>query len=451
MILIFLLSGIFAYLFFLNDWKKAVTFFLILIPFLGYIANHLKPYSQLAAIFYDFALVIPIYLLIFRKRYSFGFFGMMNFFLKYSFMVFFLLVLVQFINPFNSLQFVLKLVGLKVWLFYLPFVAVGFYYIDNEADIIKLCKTLSIAALFPCVIAIFQFILSYYIGHHETMNLFYPEEIAGHPTQEYTRFIVASNIEIFRLPSTFSSVSQLSNYLLFIFVPVMTYLNFIKNKKGRFFYLFVFILIFLASIASGVRGMYIYIPIFFIYYAIFNVKPEKAIFLGFAIYIFVFIIYSLQIGNLNLLINYIQGLTGHYASSTLEGGFDYLFNNFLGNGIGTATFQTHYITGISVKVGPSYNESYFFKVMTELGFFGIIVIFFFFLSIFNALRKTLKTQTNESIRILIASFIAFFLLTVTISFKAMPIDLFPSNILIYFFLGIILKLNQIKDNQLSKI
>ena len=75
MILIFLLSGIFAYLFFLNDWKKAVTFFLILIRFLGYIANHLKPYSQLAAIFYDFALVIPIYLLIFRKKYSFGFFG----------------------------------------------------------------------------------------------------------------------------------------------------------------------------------------------------------------------------------------------------------------------------------------------------------------------------------------------------------------------------------------
>ena len=74
----------------------------------------------------------------------------------------------------------------------------------------------------------------------------------------------------------------------------------------------------------------------------------------------------------------------------------------------------------------------------------------FIISILNALRNALKLQTNESIRILIASFIAFFLIMITINFKSMHIDLFPSNILIYFFLGIILKLAQIKNNELSK-
>jgi hypothetical protein len=36
----------------------------------------------------------------------------------------------------------------------------------------------------------------------------------------------------------------------------------------------------------------------------------------------------------------------------------------------TATYQTINITGLFLQVGPNLNESYFFKVNTELGFFS---------------------------------------------------------------------------------
>ena len=39
----------------------------------------------------------------------------------------------------------------------------------------------------------------------------------------------------------------------------------------------------------------------------------------------------------------------------LEGGFKFLLDNFFGNGVGTATFQTHYITGKIVLLAERNN------------------------------------------------------------------------------------------------
>ena len=102
------------------------------------------------------------------------------------------------------------------------------------------------------------------------MNFFYTEEIARAVTQNFTKFEIASNIQLMRIPSTFSFSAQFSNYLLFSFVPVLTAIHFSKNKE-RLFYIIIFIDYF-SSIASGMRGMYIYVPIFFIYYSIINSK-----------------------------------------------------------------------------------------------------------------------------------------------------------------------------------
>ena len=445
MIFIFLLAGFLLFIFNKNKWKNNVKLLLVLFPFFGLIANNLRPYSSLSSIFYDFVLIIPIYLAIITKKFNSKDFVIMNANLKFAFLFFILIVFAQLLNPYNSIPLLSKLVGLKVWIFYFLMIAVGFFYIESKNDVIVICKTLSKLAFIPCAIAILQLLLSFKIGYQETMSLFYTPEVARAATQNFTKFTISSNIELLRIPSTFSHPAQFSNFLLFSFVPVLTAINFSKNNKERFIYTLIFFLIIVSSIASGIRGMYVYIPIFFIYYSIINSKVHKLILYGFMLLFALLIIYNLKLANLNYLFEDILRLIILYSSTTLEGGFNYLLDNFFGNGVGTATFQTHYITGKSVQVGPNLNESHFFKVITELGFVGLVATILLYLSIIKSLSNCLKFENDVGFKIFISSFIAFYLLMITINFKSMHIDLFPSNILIYFFLGIVLKLNKVTD------
>ena len=449
MIFIFIFLGLFLFLFNRKEPEKIITALLYLFPFFGLIANNLEPFSdtRITSIFYDFVFIMPIYLSLFTKKLNFGLFSMMPANLKFAFFFIFLIILIQFFNPYNSMSFLAKIIGFKVWLFYYLMVPVGFYYIKNKNHLIEICKFLSKISIIPCGIAIIQFILVFRIGFQETMNLFYSPEIANKVTQNFTKFSIASNIQLVRIPSTFSFPTQFSNYLLFSFVPVLTCLNFANNNKEKLFYIFIFFLIIFASIASGIRGMYIYVPIFFIYYSIINRKIDKLILYGVLTSIILILVYSFKFANLDLLLIDIQRLTNIYASGAFKDGYSYFLNNFFGNGVGTATFQTRNITDIIVEVGPNLNEGYFFKVVTELGFLGLVAFLMLYFNVVKTLLNCLNFEKHESYKVLISSFTTFYLLMITQNIKSMHIDLFPSNIMIFLFIGIILKLNQI--NQIS--
>lgn len=451
MTFIFIFFGL--VLFFINKKKleKNVYIYLILFPFFGLIANNLEPFSssRLTSIFFDFVFIIPIYLCLFSKKLDHGFFGMMDTNLKFSFSFLIIIILLQFLNPYNSLSFLGRLVGLKVWLFYFLMVPVGFYYIKDKNQLIDICKLLSKISIIPIFLAIIQFFLVFQIGFYETMNLFYTPEIAKAVTQNFTKFSIASNIELVRIPSTFSFPAQFSNYLLFSFVPTLTCLNYAKDFKEKIFYTSLFILIIIASIASGVRGMYIYIPIFFIYYLIVSRQIDKLILYGTLVTILCVLIFNFKFANIDLLLLDIKRLTNIYASSAFTDGLSYFFNNFFGNGVGTATYQTVNITGLQVQVGPNLNEGYFFKVVTELGFLGLIAVILLYTNIIKTLFICKNFESSKTLKILISSFLAFYILMITINIKSMHIDLFPVNILIFLFLGMILKINQI--NHRSRI
>ena len=91
--------------------------------------------------------------------------------------------------------------------------------------------------------------------------------------------------------------------------------------------------------------MYIYIPIFFIYYLIVSRQIDKLILYGTLVTILCILIFNFKFANIDLLLLDIKRLTNIYASSAFTDGLSYFFNNFFGNGVGTATYQTVNITG----------------------------------------------------------------------------------------------------------
>ena len=449
MIFIFILIGFFLYLINKSNWEINVKILLLLFPFFGFIAGYLEGYSatRITSLFYDFILIIPIYLSVMTMKRSHGYFNMMSADLRFGFFILTFLILIQFFNPYNNLSLIGKLIGLKVWLFYFLLVPVGFYYIKSKDQIIQICKTMSNVAFIPCILAIVQFILAHTIGYKETMSFFYTPEIASASTQNFVRFDIAEGIRLFRIPSTFSYPAQFSNYLLLSLVPALTTLNCSKNKKEKNLYSILILLIFLASIASGIRGMYIYIPIFFIFYWFINSEILKIARYTLILLFSIIIIFITDFANLDIFLSDIKRQFMNYKSSTLKGGSNYLLNNFAGNGIGSNTPQVNNVTGIINQIGPDLNESYFFKVIGELGFFGLVALLIFYTSILKFFTKCFQTETEKYFKKFISSFAAFYLLMLTINFKAVHIDLFPSNMMIYLFLGFLLKLNLINNEQ----
>ena len=107
MIVIFFLIGFLLFFLNINKWEINVKLLLILFPFFGLIANNLEPYSssRITSIFYDFVFIIPIYLSLFTKKLDYGYFSMMPLNLKFAFFFIFLIILIQLLNPYNSIPF----------------------------------------------------------------------------------------------------------------------------------------------------------------------------------------------------------------------------------------------------------------------------------------------------------------------------------------------------------
>ncbi len=107
--------GILNFFIYLKNWKKLLYLFIFFIPYLGYVQHQIQPYIILAPLIHDFIFIIPLYLtIIFNQKNLFilpkGF--------SHLIISFAILLLLQMFNPFNSLPFLAKLVGLKVWFFY---------------------------------------------------------------------------------------------------------------------------------------------------------------------------------------------------------------------------------------------------------------------------------------------------------------------------------------------
>ena len=161
--LVILASTFIVTFFFKKDAKFLLFIVLILFPFFGLIEIILNKYSILSSIFFDFVFFIPLYLICF-----------FNFHLKFNekFLQkinFYLLVYVGFITlyiflPFNNFPLLGKLIGLKVWIFYLYFIYVGFFIIDSKKNFNSIINILSIGAIVPSTITIIQYIIAVNFG-----------------------------------------------------------------------------------------------------------------------------------------------------------------------------------------------------------------------------------------------------------------------------------------------
>jgi len=403
-------------------------------PFAGAIALLSYP-STLPLLFKDIFFVIPAYLSYFF-RWSNG--GLNGHIPKLIIVIMLALMSMVFFQIFNPLVYnwMVALIGAKVWLFYLPIIFLAFSMLKSQGDLIKLCRLLVIIAWAPCLIGIAQWILSMTFGYETTMQAFYGTA-AAQATQEFASFEVGGTF--FRIPSTFSFVTQYFGYTLAMIVPAYILKETEAPKAWCKFANISFALIVLASLLSGARAAYLFVPLLLV--LIYVIKGNGRSLIKMMFFISTILLVALYIAGIDPIQMFVLifELIVHYADEIVYKGLvDSIQDSPLGLGTGMNTGAARFaVLDPSVLSGV---ENYYAKAVIELGLLGLILVVSLFLSLIFYGYSTFRCLKDEKLRGAAAAILAFIITVVLNSFKGWQIDLDPINVYFWFFAGILLKL-----------
>ena len=455
MIFIIFLIGLINIILFKNNPKKLVFYLLILFPYFGLIEFFLRDLTVIHPIFFDFTFIIPIYFLyFFTQNYKSNYLELKKITI---FIVFYILLhTVYMLTPNNPYPFLGRLIGLKVWVFYLFIIYIGFYYLETEEDFKKIINVLSIGVIAPCIILIIQYSVATIYGYEYAFFLI--DAINEVPTDisrpGYSIFNLGP-IKVFRLNSTFSSVTELTNYLIFSFVPVITALHLNNEKKYLLLNKLALILLIIASFICGARSMFLFIPILLFLYILFK-KGFKI----FSLYFIFFILISTLFYQYNVL--YLQNFVADYYplfigyKNMVTSGFgNFLIDNFWGNGVGSATGEVRFLFKVDYTTDPAslaVYERYYYKILYETGFIGLISYIFIAFKFISYPIGLLNKSTNELYKSFASISLSFLIFVFYIfALKGFSIDLFPISFMKFFLIGLILKINFLINNKPNNI
>lgn len=446
--IIFFLLGFFLFSYIFLNWKKGISFYILYTPFYGAIALFLYP-ATFPLLIKDLFFLLPSYLSfifhIFIKKQ-----GYVPKLLFTLFFPLFLIVLIQCFNP-NVDNYLVSLIGFKVWLFYFPIAYLSYHLINSENDILRLCRLIICISWIPCIVGIIQWIGIVNYGYEEFMISFYGYDAAFASTQKFTKFI--SDVgQYYRIPSTFTYVGQYFGYLLSLLPALYIVIKKDHSYNWRLFAKILFVLVCISAFLGGNRAAFVFIPLFIFFIFFFQFNLIKALFYGLSIFIGIFIFFSfLGIVPLSIF-GMVFDLVFHYLDTIIIESITRTLTEFpLGMGTGMNTGAARYAYGDSEAFGGRIlYESYYAKSIAELGVLGLIVmiIIFWFPLIYFYNKKDLIKVSNMNIIIL--TLMSFLTLIAVNSFKGWQLDMDPMNFYYWFYYGIFLKAIYLTSNSTKK-
>ncbi|MGQ0664371.1 MAG: O-antigen ligase family protein [Pseudomonadota bacterium] len=418
-------------------WHWAVTLLIVITPFTGPLAYAFYP-SPVPLLYRDVLIVIPLYLAFalagdrsWVPRAASGLPGP----LVGLAAAFALLVIVAMANPavHNPLT---ALIGAKVWLFYLPLLAVGYALCEGKPELVRLLRLFAVFALVPCLVGLAMWASSVLFGYYLTMTSFYGAA-ASDATQDFAWFWLGAFM--YRIPSTFQFPSQYYGFALFAIVPVYMLLRIEMQAPWRRFARFTLGLIVLSAFLSGARGAYVFVPLLFA--LIFLVKGRYVSLAKWTAAIAVLMLASLWLSGIEP-----TRLAAHLFDLMLDYGRNYawggLFAAFARGGwLGLGTGMN---TGAARRAVPDYIpdhiENWYAKALLELGVPGLVLVVALLGALVYYGTRAFANTSDEDLRNAGAAIVAFLATMLLHALKGWQLDLEPINYYFWLFAGILLRL-----------
>lgn len=445
-LLIATVSLLWLYALILARWERGLYWLIAYMPFAGAVSLALHLW-QPSLLFKDFFFVIPLYIAFFARvaihRVSLAHFPPSVTFLMFSLA---LLVIVQADNS-GVANIMVGIIGIKVWLFYLPLCLVAYAFADSPERIIKLLRLMVALSFIPAAIALLQFGLVAHFGYHSAMEMSYGESAAP-VTQGFAQFRVAEG-SFGRIPSIFTFAAQFFGYSLAMIPPSYILSRTDPSLRWQRIGTWALATAAVATFISGAREAYVFTPltlglVFFLDRGLrgaISALGGATVVVWIAVTVFVGATFGAMYGLISFLFS-------HYATGVAYGGLMQAIEKApLGMGTGTNTGAARYaVSDPTVFIGI---ENYYAKAVVELGIPGLLVVVGLFVVVIVAGFGAHRSAASPVYRSCSSAFLAFAIIISLNSFKGWLIDLDPLNVYYWLFAGILLKLSVLGQTQLA--
>jgi len=432
--LLMLLLGILCVVWSLTSWVAGIQLLIVTIFFGGIVGVRLGN-GALPIVFRDLFIVLPLYAAFLASGAFSSAIARLPADLALGLCLIGGWLIICLFNP-NQVSILQLMIGLKVWVLYMPFLAVGMALAVRPDAMFRVFRTLLWIGLVACGVGLLQSFLIRIIGYQPAITLFFGEG-ASAATQNFTHYSVAGGI--YRVPGTFSFNSQ---YVGFLFVFLTVAIIVANSDPDPWYQRFargsIFVAL-LAGLLSGTKGALVTFPVFIMGYFFFGlIRSRLLIITPIAVMLGVWVVSAIGL-DIPGLFSYGVELTERYSQNLVFDQIDRaLTTGAIGNGIGSNTNGARYVR-LASEFGSSLGlESYYAKIAAEMGTIGLMIFGFFLASIFvRSIYISIKRRGQRENNVIapLAIFIAF---TLVSSFKGSPIDVDPSNIFFWLSLGILI-------------
>ena len=429
----------------LRRWKWGIFGLLIYLPFAGIPTIMLYPAPVISLLIKDLLFVIPAYFGFF-VWYAKNHWAVPKLFAGGPIRLLIALGLIVFAQVFNPAltNRLVGLVGVKVWLFYVPLCILGYHLIDSQDHLLRLTKLMLIVSLVPVLVGLIEAVLIY-SGFSYQVYSFYGDA-ASAVTQGYAETTLGEG-RLVRIPSTFTFAAQYYNYLLaMLAIAYAVWLAESQKRRRRYLLLAMMGLIVLAGMLSGARGAFVMIPLFFFCTVLLKANWHKSwqplVVVPGGVVVTILLIDT----TLRDLFSALSDLTRSYIFEVQIGEFIEALNiTLLGLGSGMNTGPARYLANASL-IGL---ENFYAKIVVELGIPGLVIVLALFGTILARSLAELYRLRNPVLRAYSVSLIAFLLISMINLWKGSYLDIDPLNVYFWLFAGILMKLPHLESMQVS--
>jgi len=420
----------------LYNWRWSTYALLAYLPFAGIPILTMYP-SKFPLLFKDFFFVIPAYIgfvgTYVLRREPIRFSGLPLWLIG----AFGALVFVQLFNP-NLNNWLVGLIGLKVWLLYMPLCILAYHLVNTREGLTRLVRIVLLISLIPFLFGILQAILVYR-GYDHLAYMLYGNRAAA-VSQNFAQFGFLGGGFLRRLPSVFQSTTQYYGYVISM-LPLAAAVWMIKKSGTRnHLGIFLVVLVSLAGFLSGIRRAFLLIPAFWLLFSLFLAKVSNITRSMIVIVIAILVTLNILGTHLSALYEPIGELTVHYSRTTVAGDFiDAIKTAPLGRGTGMDTNPARY--GLADSSAFRWlSENYYAKAVYELGIVGFVILVVLFLTILRKGWSGYRVLRDPVLRTFSAAFLAYFAVIMIDCTKAQPLDIDPLNVYFWVFAGLSAKL-----------
>lgn len=429
----------------ISDWKRSFYGLILYLPFAGLPVIALYPATGPPNLIKDVVFVIPAYL---------GFLAYMQSSRRpiayagapvIAIVLLSTLVVLQAFNP-SLPNTLVGLIGVKIWLLYIPMLFLGYHAIASKDELYKLLRWMSYAAVIPAAIGIFEAVLIYGGQAGRVFSWYGDAAAAVTQGEAFLQVDAAGTTYLRRVPSLFSSVTQYANFLTAM--TAITYAWWRTDARRSFrrpLGATIWITVVLAAFLSGSRGAFFYVPLLVVAMLLLERGLRDFPLARLAAPALLVAAAAAIIGTSALpILSHAREVGSTEVGFVIVDGFKKsVETTWFGLGTGVDTIASRYAVSeddLFQVVGGTWQESWYVKAVLELGIVSLFLIALLFGRLIRDGLRRHKAIRDPQLKVVSAAILAFLMVYVLAAFRSQSLDVDPVNVYFWLFAGVLAKI-----------